>query len=71
MKLIERSIGMILEPLHCPTCDGTDVIKHGTSAAGKQRYRYQNPEIMEDPTVEAEVDEMWSFVQSKAQQRWL
>lgn len=25
----------------------------------------------EDPTLEAEVDEMWSFVQSKAQQRWL
>jgi IS1 family transposase len=26
---------------------------------------------MEDPAVAAEVDEMWSFVQSKAQQRWL
>lgn len=27
--------------------------------------------VVEDPSVEAEVDEMWSFVQSKAQQRWL
>ena len=44
MKFIQRSIGMILEPLHCPTCDGTDVIKQGTSAAGKQRYRCQNSE---------------------------
>jgi len=44
MKLIQASPAMILEPLHCPTCDGTDVIKHGTSAAGKQRYRCQNSE---------------------------
>jgi transposase-like protein len=35
---------MILEPLHCPNCDGIDVIKHGQSAAGKQRYRCQTPE---------------------------
>jgi insertion element IS1 protein InsB len=35
---------MILEPLHCPSCDQIDVIKHGRSAAGKQRYRCQNPE---------------------------
>jgi len=27
--------------------------------------------LVRDPTVSAEVDEMWSFVQSKAQQRWL
>jgi insertion element IS1 protein InsB len=27
--------------------------------------------LAEDPDVEAEVDEMWSFVQSKQQQRWL
>lgn len=27
--------------------------------------------VAEDTPVEAEVDEMWSFVQSKAQQRWL
>ncbi|XHX77628.1 MAG: IS1-like element transposase [Stenomitos frigidus ULC029] len=33
-----------MEPIHCPACDGIDVIKHGTTAAGKQRYRCQNPE---------------------------
>ena len=27
--------------------------------------------LTDDPDVEAEVDEMWSFVQSKQQQRWL
>ena len=27
--------------------------------------------VADDPNVEAEVDEMWSFVQSKQQQRWL
>ncbi|CAA9309340.1 hypothetical protein AVDCRST_MAG94-863, partial [uncultured Leptolyngbya sp.] len=21
---------MVLEPIHCPDCDGIDVIKHGT-----------------------------------------
>jgi transposase-like protein len=35
---------MILEPLHCPNCDHNDVIKHGRTAAGKQRYRCQNSE---------------------------
>jgi insertion element IS1 protein InsB len=33
---------MVLEPIHCPECDGIDVIKHGRSAAGKQRYCCQN-----------------------------
>lgn len=33
---------MVLEPLHGPDCDGIDVIKHGTTAAGKPRYRCQN-----------------------------
>jgi transposase-like protein len=33
---------MVLEPIHCPECNGIEVIKHGTTAAGKQRYRCQN-----------------------------
>jgi insertion element IS1 protein InsB len=33
---------MVLEPVHCPNCNGNSVIKHGTTAAGKQRYRCQN-----------------------------
>ena len=35
---------MVLEPVHCPNCDGIEVIKHGTTAAGKQRYHCQNSE---------------------------
>ncbi len=35
---------MVLEPIHCPDCAGIEVIKHGTTAAGKQRYRCQHPE---------------------------
>ena len=33
---------MVLEPIHCPSCHGIDVIQHGKTAAGKQRYRCQN-----------------------------
>lgn len=33
---------MVLEPIHCPDWDGIEVIKHGTTAVGKQRYRCQN-----------------------------
>jgi insertion element IS1 protein InsB len=35
---------MVLEPVHCPDCDGTQVIKHGKTLEGKQRYRCQDPE---------------------------
>jgi len=30
---------MILQVLHCPPCQGTDVVRHGNSRQGKQRYR--------------------------------
>src|SRR5207245_8136200 len=30
---------MILQVLHCPNCQGTNVIRHGTTRQGKQRYR--------------------------------
>lgn len=33
---------MVLEPIHCPECESTDVVKHGRSAAGKQRYGCRN-----------------------------
>jgi transposase-like protein len=29
--------------LRCPACQHTDVIKHGITAQGKQRYRCKNP----------------------------
>ena len=33
---------MVLEPIFCPDCDSSDVVKHGRSAAGKQRYCCRN-----------------------------
>jgi transposase-like protein len=35
---------MLLEPILCPDCQSSDVVKHGQSAAGKQRYKCRNPE---------------------------
>ena len=32
---------MVLEPIQCPTCQGTKVIKHGQTADKKQRFRCQ------------------------------
>jgi transposase-like protein len=33
---------MVVEPIGCPDCQSTDVVKHGLSAAGKQRYCCRN-----------------------------
>jgi transposase-like protein len=30
---------MITQVLHCPNCHGTDIVKHGKSPEGKQRYK--------------------------------
>jgi transposase-like protein len=30
---------MIIQVLHCPYCQGTDIVRHGKSSEGKQRYR--------------------------------
>ena len=30
---------MITQVLHCPYCDETDIVQHGMSPEGKQRYR--------------------------------
>src|SRR4029450_260594 len=30
---------MILQILHGPHCQGTDIVRHGTTRQGKQRYR--------------------------------
>lgn len=35
---------MVLEPVLCPTCSSDDVVKHGQSQSGKQRYKCRNPE---------------------------
>jgi transposase-like protein len=39
-----RDLTMVLEPIHCPACDGIKVIKHGTTPDGKQRYFCQTSE---------------------------
>lgn len=33
---------MVLEPVHCPDCDGTQAIKHDKTPEGKQHYRCQD-----------------------------
>jgi transposase-like protein len=30
---------MIIQVLHCPNCQGTDVVRHAKTRQGKQRYR--------------------------------
>ena len=35
---------MVLEPVLCPTCGSSDVVKHGQSDEGKQRYKCRNCE---------------------------
>ena len=32
---------MIMQILHCPYCQGTDIIRHGKTRQGKQRYYCQ------------------------------
>ena len=34
---------MAFELMHCPTGDGVEVVKHGKTSDGKQRFRCQNP----------------------------
>jgi insertion element IS1 protein InsB len=29
---------MVIEPICCPDCHSTDIVKHGRTTAGKQRY---------------------------------
>ena len=33
---------MVLEPVLCPDCGSDDVVKHGRSDEGKQRYKCRN-----------------------------
>ena len=30
---------MVIQALHCPHCQSTDIVRHGTTRQGKQRYR--------------------------------
>ena len=33
---------MGLDPVHCPSCNRTNIVKHGKSTEGKQRYKCRN-----------------------------
>ena len=33
---------MVLEPVLCPECSSDDVVRHGRSSEGKQRYKCRN-----------------------------
>jgi transposase-like protein len=33
---------MVVEPIYCPACQGTDVVKDGKTSDGKQRVRCQH-----------------------------
>lgn len=35
---------MVLEPVLCPSCSSDDVVRHGRSSEGKQRYKCRNRE---------------------------
>src|SRR5689334_1291296 len=61
---------MILQVLHCPHCHGTDIVRHGQTRQGKQRYRCREQRcagrtfLLEDsypgqsPVVEEQIVEM-------------
>ena len=40
---------MIIQVLHCPHCQGTDIVRHGKTRQGKQRYRCRE-EVCADRT---------------------
>ena len=60
----------VLEPVHCPDCNETQIVKHGKSAAGKQRYKCCNSDCSRQsfilsytyqgylPTVKQQISEM-------------
>jgi transposase-like protein len=35
---------MVLEPVVCPSCGSSHIVKHGQSREGKQRYQCRNAE---------------------------
>ncbi len=35
---------MVLEPVQCPSCGSTNIVKHGKSSEGKQRYKCRHPD---------------------------
>lgn len=44
---------MVLEPVLCPDCNSDDVVKHGRSGAGKQRYKCRKRECRRSTFIRA------------------
>lgn len=44
MKTPKAELSMVLEPVLCPTCQSSDVVRHGPSAESKSRYKCRNSE---------------------------
>lgn len=44
---------MVLEPVECPSCGGINIVKHGQSAAGKQRYQCRNSDCSRSTFIRA------------------
>jgi insertion element IS1 protein InsB len=47
---------IVLAPIHCPTCHSTDVVKHGKTADGKQRFLCRNPDCTQQTFLTTYVD---------------
>lgn len=66
---------MILEPIECPSCGGINIVKQGQSHLEQVNVGLlESIELTQEPMMvvrleEAELDKMWSFVESKRQQR--
>lgn len=41
---LSHTTSMVLEPVHRPTCDNRNIIKHGKIAKGEQQYKCCHPE---------------------------
>src|SRR5437764_1098309 len=50
---------MVIQVLHCPYCQSTDIVRHGTTRQGKQRYRCRtSPDQRRKDTVFLQLKEL-------------
>lgn len=50
---------MVMTKLTCPHCGSEDIIRHGISESGKQRYRCKNPECDHVSFLESYTNKAW------------
>src|SRR5947209_5627527 len=58
---------MVLQVLHCSSCQGTDIVRHGMTRQGKQRYRCRQCLAGRGRTFLLE----YSYAGKKVEPRWL